>query len=221
MQLPRRGLAPEFPRITVAAKFRELCAINNAGARWFNPKVPRARVDHNFAGDGICVAIHQQEAITYRNAFTYAGFYLGLRPKDASSGENNCESAEYVSRPVSTPGGEISVLSTFPSPSLSTFPISLPFLFANTTVTEITRPETEEIELPMPPRRPLVVFAFTWYISYKQPVADQTCFSVERHHPRSYSDILLVCGRDGISLDHPRFTCHDRDDDLTASVQFS
>jgi len=63
MQLPRRGLAPEFPRITVGAKFRELCAINNAGARWFNPKVPRARVDHNFAGDGICVAIHQQELL--------------------------------------------------------------------------------------------------------------------------------------------------------------
>lgn len=38
------------------------------------------------------------------------------------------------------------------------------------------------------------------------------------HHPRTrlYSD---VCGRDGISLDHLRFTCHDRHD-LTASVSF-
>lgn len=64
--------------------------------------------------------------------------------------------------------------------------------------------------------RPLkYVFSFSHDISHKQLIANQTCFSVYTDTPLIQRH-SLTRGRDGISFDHSRFTCHD----LTAFVGF-
>lgn len=108
-------------------------------------------------------------------------------------------------------------LTTLPSPSL--FSISLSFLFAAVTK-DNARSSGRRSNSQSPPRKPFQCLLSHGIYRINSRPRTKHVFFVRIHHLRTclYSDIL-VCGRDRISLDHPRFMCHDRHD-LTASISF-